>query len=258
MYIHTHTPDGMRIYIYTCVYTYIYTHTYIHTHLHFYVYIYVYTHTHTWWHESTQSSEVSAVDTDCRSTELPGAAWFISHLNESCHIWMNHLKKSHHIWVSLGIVCSRYGLSQHTIAGCCVIHITFEWVTSHLNDSCHIWMSHVTFEWVMSHLSVVSCLRESQSCHVWERCDSKRQARVCVCSTQTHTHTHTYTHCQSLGAECVMSRMNESNEWVVSHLNGSVTGVISNLNEVLKIVLNNLFKCDVIFEWVVSGLSESR
>jgi len=27
-------------------------------------------------------------------------------------------------------------------------HITYEWVMSRLNESCHVWMSHVTSEWV--------------------------------------------------------------------------------------------------------------
>jgi len=39
----------------------------------------------------------------------------MSHMNESCHIWMSH--------------------------------VTYEWVMSHMNESCHIWMSHVTYEW---------------------------------------------------------------------------------------------------------------
>jgi len=51
----------------------------------------------------------------------------MSHMNESCHIWMSH--------------------------------VTYEWVMSRVNESCHIWMSHVTYEWVMSHMN--------ESCHRW-------------------------------------------------------------------------------------------
>jgi len=29
-------------------------------------------------------------------------------------------------------------------------HVTYEWVMSQMNESCHIWMSHVTYEWFMS------------------------------------------------------------------------------------------------------------
>jgi len=50
--------------------------------------------------------------------------WVMSHMNESCHIWMSH--------------------------------VTYEWVISHMNESCHIWRSHVTYEWVMSYIGEVS------------------------------------------------------------------------------------------------------
>jgi len=40
----------------------------------------------------------------------------MSHMNESCPIWMSH--------------------------------VTYKWFMSHMNESCHIWMSHVTCEWV--------------------------------------------------------------------------------------------------------------
>jgi len=34
----------------------------------------------------------------------------------------------------------------------------YEWVMSHMNASCHTWMSHVTYEWVMSQIK--------ESCHM--------------------------------------------------------------------------------------------
>jgi len=67
--------------------------------------------------------------------------WVMSHMNESCHIWMSHItyewvmshmNKSCHIWIR---------------------HDTYEWVMSHTNESCHIWMSHVTYEWVLWHMN---------------------------------------------------------------------------------------------------------
>jgi len=37
--------------------------------------------------------------------------------------------------------------------------VTYEWVTSRMNESCHTWMSHATHEWVMPHMN--------ESCHTW-------------------------------------------------------------------------------------------
>jgi len=38
-----------------------------------------------------------------------------------------------------------------------------EWVMSHMNESCHIWMSHVTHEWGMSDMNEFIC----DMTHVW-------------------------------------------------------------------------------------------
>jgi len=38
-------------------------------------------------------------------------------------------------------------------------HVTYGWVMSHMNESCHIWMSHVTHKWDMSNMDA--------SCHIW-------------------------------------------------------------------------------------------
>jgi len=59
----------------------------------------------------------------------------MSHMKESCHIWMSH--------------------------------VTYEGVMSHMNESCHIWMSYVTYEWVTSHKTSnrqIKHVNESSSC----------------------------------------------------------------------------------------------
>ena len=73
--------------------------------------------------------------------------WVMSHMNESCHIWMSHVTYE---WVM-----------SHMNASCHIWmrHIMYEWVMSRINESCHIWMSHVTYEWVVSHIK--------ESCHIW-------------------------------------------------------------------------------------------
>jgi len=77
--------------------------------------------------------------------------WVMSHMNESCPIWMScvpyewvmsHINESCPIWLS---------------------HVPYDWVMSHMNESCPIWMSHIPYEWVMS------LMNESYSiwmCHV--------------------------------------------------------------------------------------------
>jgi len=32
-------------------------------------------------------------------------------------------------------------------------HVTYEWLRSHVNGPCHMWKSHVTYQWVMSHMN---------------------------------------------------------------------------------------------------------
>jgi len=84
-----------------------------------------------------------------------------------------------------------------------ISHVTYEWVLSHMNESCHIWMNHVQYEWVMSHMN--------ESYHAWmshvpyTREWSTNPKGVAIV---------TY--------EQVMSHMNEScHIWVMSHINDS-------------------------------------
>ena len=68
--------------------------------------------------------------------------WVMSHMNESCPIWIRHVtqNESCRIWMS---------------------HIVHEWDKLHMDESCHIWKSHVTYEWVVSHID--------ESCHIGMR-----------------------------------------------------------------------------------------
>ena len=42
-------------------------------------------------------------------------------------------------------------------------NITYHWVMSHVNESCHISMSHVTCQWVTTHINVLSAGYDSVS-----------------------------------------------------------------------------------------------
>ena len=108
--------------------------------------------------------------------------WVVSHMNKSCHVWMStqadcHVTHSWLLWMSphrwschISMSLATHG-SAHTED-----HVT-KWmgamneltqmvhmnertqiVMSHINVSCHVWMSHVTYEWVMSHMI--------ESCHI--------------------------------------------------------------------------------------------
>ena len=91
--------------------------------------------------------------------------WVMSHVNESCPIWMSHvthMKESCPIW--MGHIPYEWAMSHqiHVMEECEWVwmgrgtywgsHVPYEWVTS------HIWMSHVPYEWVMSHMN--------ESCHI--------------------------------------------------------------------------------------------
>jgi len=108
--------------------------------------------------------------------------WVISHMDESCHVWMNHvtyewvmsrMNESCHVWMSRVTyewVTSRIKESSRPChmwsRNVWISYVTYQRVMSHMDESCRIWMSHVTYEWnrvtyewVMSHMD--------KSCHVW-------------------------------------------------------------------------------------------
>jgi len=92
----------------------------------------------------------------------------VSHIwNESHHIWRSHVRcegaaESCHVWkshVTYGWVTSRCPSAASSPprivqwVTCGMSHVTYERVTSHVNESRHIWMSHVTYERVTSHMN---------------------------------------------------------------------------------------------------------
>jgi len=124
--------------------------------------------------------------------------WVMFHTNESCQIWIHHVtgvfafetwphmyesclsQMSHvthervlhtnervisHIfsvslsltqmyYMSLGHFASEQWVRSHLMS-----HVTYEWVVSHMNQSCHIEKSVVAYEWVLSHMNE-SCRHE--------------------------------------------------------------------------------------------------
>jgi len=96
-----------------------------------------------------------------------------------------------------------------------VISHMYEWVMSHMNQSCQILTSHATCEWFMSNMD--------KSCHIWI------SYVTCGCHIwRSHV---TY--------EQVMPHMNEScqiwislatYEWVISRMDVTYKGVMSHMN----------------------------
>ena len=120
--------------------------------------------------------------------------WVMSHLNESCHTWMSHvtkeLSKDSEPWAC---ICHRWFFKRalklvallckeicNLSLGLLLSQMIFQkrpelaTIMSHINESCHIWMSHVTHDWVMSQKSfykrptfatIMSHMNDS--CHIW-------------------------------------------------------------------------------------------
>ena len=72
----------------------------------------------------------------------------MSHGKESCHMCLKHHSVPYTFHVPCGWVMSHVNKSCHTWMS----HVMSEWVMSHTNAACHVWMSHVTGEWIISHL----------------------------------------------------------------------------------------------------------
>jgi len=81
----------------------------------------------------------------------------VTNMNETCCVYAFVMSESCHIWVVMSHVSITH--MRHMSSLIWVSHVTYEWVMSHMSESCHIWVSHVTYEWVMSHMS--------ESCHMW-------------------------------------------------------------------------------------------
>jgi len=116
---------------------------------------------HRTWHESHNSFRISVT----YFIHVWDLARHVT-LSESCHMWMRHVTYEH--------VMSREASDPRLL-------VSYKWVMSHMNESCHThrdhqrrekkvishinksfhkWMSHITCEWVISHIN--------ESCHIWK------------------------------------------------------------------------------------------
>jgi len=87
---------------------------------------------------------------------------------ESCHIWISHVTHDWglHDYIASDQSCVTGLLHmwhdsniEYFICDMTQICSSHEWVMSHMNASCHVWIGHVPYEWGMSHMKEWS--------HVW-------------------------------------------------------------------------------------------
>jgi len=72
--------------------------------------------------------------------------WVMSHMNESCPTWISRVSlRMWHVTFGLSYVghVTHLNVPQHLKYNS---HVPCEWVMSHMNESCPIWMSHVPYE----------------------------------------------------------------------------------------------------------------
>ena len=150
----------------------------------------------------TNESRPSAIDLASRTCRYVNAScqWvmWISHVNESCefnilHINVSRPTQTSHVPLQTTGRVAHAGVRNESCFCICMHHVPYEWVRSHTNESCHVWMSHdsfcvlhvlicggvgsvvchVTYEWVTSHMH--------ESRHVWTSHDIVCALQVLIC-----------------------------------------------------------------------------
>ena len=114
-------PSIMCVYIsmYKCLYVYIHVCICIYLYMYVYIYVYIYIYVNMYTYIYIHTGEGCVISKWC-------VEWVMSHMNESCLIWMSH--------------------------------VSHERVMSHMNESCHTWVRHRTYEWVVLHAYLISAI----------------------------------------------------------------------------------------------------
>jgi len=116
---------------------------------------------HMWTRHATRTNEFFA-----RQISHKQAMPHKKKMDESCHAreWVIWENESFEREIELFQQMSRFRKWVISENESFYVHETVCWEigirhVTHMNESCHIWMSHVTYEWVMSHMN--------ESCHIW-------------------------------------------------------------------------------------------
>jgi len=193
--------------------------------------------------------------------------WVMSHMNESCHIWLSHVIHSCHIWMSHGTykwVMVHMNESRHT----CMSHGTYEWVmvrTSvlrstmrrsfikiYIDEPWYIWTSHGTYEWVMVHINESWCIWMSHGTYKW--------VMVIYQSVMIHMHESRHIWMRHGASEWVLAHMNGS--WYIWMSHGAHEWVMVYMNESCHIrgtrgVLCADLPSRYVYRWVMVNMNES-
>ena len=105
-------------------------------------------HTCEWVMSHIWISHVTHMNESCHTYE-----WVMSHINESCHNNDKAMSRMHELLQDDDCVVLTH--TRVTLAKCVVIlmtvvkwlYLTYEWVMSRVNGTCHMWLSHVTYAW---------------------------------------------------------------------------------------------------------------
>jgi len=108
---------------------------------------------------------------------------------------------------------SHWVMSHVTAYHVWMSHVTYEWVTSHVNESCHVWMGHVTHDWVMSHTYINSQVR----LECWDYNGMSHMNESCWMSHVTHEWV-MLLWISHFAFEWVTSRVNESCHTCMSYV----------------------------------------
>ena len=160
--------------------------------------------------------------------------------------YVSHMK--YHIWIYVHICLGADGRVAYMMMfmwghemNDLLKHDTCEWVMSHINESCHMWMSHVTHQWVMSHVNVRT-RDERVTNYMWD----ERPAETCHMWMSHVTHQKvmsyiTWTPDERPAEACHMWMSHVTREWVMSHV-----------NESCHMWMSHMWMSHVTCEWVMS------
>ena len=136
--------------------------------------------------------------------------WVMSHINESCHIWLSHVTYK---WIMIPL------MNHH------MIHLTNH--SFNVSSMYHhiIWLSHVTYVWVISRMT--ESFPAKKACNswlFWEH-DLQLMSESCHVWLSHVTYKHTYicgkdrTSSRGQSASCHLRISHVTYVWVMSHMN---------------------------------------